>query len=157
MGRASHSQGWPEDKSGSTSRSWLSNHNGERKITMMIKGIRVRIKEGMGTTSKAVRLVRFPLFCLAGALFAGLAFYEAGSTNLSAAESYATSERGAISTERGDKPGKDVLPPVVRVSNSSQDREVYQLTPTPNPSIGVEIIGGLALFFWIQRFRNSSV
>jgi hypothetical protein len=123
----------------------------------MIKGIQVRMKKGMRATSQAVSLVRFPLICLAGALSAGLAFSAAGPTKLSAAESYAASDRGAISTERGDKPGNDVLPPAVRVSTSNQDKEVYQLTPTPNPSIGVEIIGGLALFFWIQRFRNSSV
>lgn len=127
---------------------------------MLIKGIRVRMKEGMRTTSQAVRLVRFPLFCLVGALSAGLALSEAGQpvpTNLSGAESYAASDRGAISMEGGEKPGNDVLSSVVRVSKSNRESQVYQLTPTPNPSIGVEIIGGLALFFWVQRFRNSSV
>jgi hypothetical protein len=125
---------------------------------MMKKGVRVRMKEGMRATSQAVRLVRFPLFCLVGAVSAGLAFSETGRpvpTHLSGAESYAASDRGTISMEGGEKPENAVLSSVVRVSKSNQDREIYQLTPTPNLSIGVEIIGGLALFFWIQRFRNS--
>ena len=125
---------------------------------MMIKGIRVRMMEGMRTASQVVRLVRFPLFCFVGALSAGLAFSETRQpvlTNLSTSASYAASDRGAVSRE-GEKPGNDGLS-VVQVSKSNQEREAYQLTPIPNPSIGVEIIGGLALFFWIQRFRNFSV
>jgi hypothetical protein len=127
---------------------------------MMIKGIRIRMKEGMRTTLPVVRLVRFPLFCLVVVLSTRLAFSEAAQpvpTNLNAALNYAASDRGAGSMGTPERRGNNGLSSVVQTSKNNRDRQVYELTPIPNPSIGVEIIGGLALFFWVQRFRNSSV
>jgi len=124
----------------------------------MIKGIRFGNKKGVRTTFHAVRLVQLYLFCLVGVLSAGPALSAAvqpvANKNLSDQESYTASDR-ALSTGASDKP--EELASVVETSKADRSGEVYQLTPIPNPSIGVAIIGGLALFFWIQRFRNSSV
>jgi hypothetical protein len=137
----------------------------------MIEGNRVWFwcKEGLvvgscmlGTraVSRAVRLVRFPLFCLVGLLSVKLAFSAAAHwvpTNFEAATNYAASDRGTISVIATEKPENDELSSETQSLKNKGDRQVSELTPIPNPSIGVEIVGGLALFLWVQRFRNSSV
>ena len=135
----------------------------------MMEGNRVGYKEGLlvgscrlGTRaiSQAVRLVRFPLFCLVGLLSVRLAFSAAAQwvpTKLDAAASYAASDRGTISVVATGKPENHELSSETQTLKKKGDRQVSELAPIPNPSIGVEIVGGLALFLWVQRFRNSSV
>jgi hypothetical protein len=126
----------------------------------MIKGIRFwKKKGGTRTTLHAVRLVQLCLFCLAGVLsgeHALSATMQPLAKNTNDQESYPATGR-ALSMEVAEKPGTSALIPVVETSKTARSGEGYQVTPIPNPSVGMEIIGGLALFFWIQRLRNFSV
>ena len=135
----------------------------------MMDGIRVGFKKGLlvgsdrlGTAavSPSVCLSRFPLFCIVGLVSVRLAFSAAAqlvSTNLDDAVSYSVSGRDTMSVLAAKTPENDQLPWETQTLTNKTERQVSELKPTPNPSIWMEIVGGFALFLWVQRFRNSSV
>jgi hypothetical protein len=130
----------------------------------MTEGIRFGLKEGRlvesgrhGTSVdfQAACVSRLPLFCIAGLVSVGIAISASAqlvSTTVDAAVSYVVSSRGTMSVLATKNPEND------QFSRETQTlKNKIEGKPTPNLSIGVEIVGGLALFLWIQRFRNYSV
>ena len=124
----------------------------------MTEGIRFALNEiesGRHDTSAEFQAVcwnRLPLFCIAGLVFVGLAHSTSAqsiSLNVDAEISYAVSRGAMMSAVAAKKPEYDREPPQTQASASKTE-----LKPAPNLGIGVEIVGGLALFLWIQRFRN---
>ena len=133
---------------------------------MMIEGIPVGLKEellvrpgklGTPAIAQSIILCRFYLFCVTGLVLVGLAFSSAAelvSTNFDAPVSYAASDRdttSVIATEYDQGPSEGE-----RLTNKT-NRKVTESDTTANPGIGVELVCGLALFLWVQRFRNSWV
>jgi hypothetical protein len=130
----------------------------------MTEGIRFGLKEGRylsqgrhGTSVdfQAACVSRLLLFCIAGLVSVGIAISASAqlvSTNVDAAVSYMVSSRGTMSVLATKNPENDQFSRETQTLENKIDGE-----PMPNLSIGVEIVGGLALFLWIQRFRNYSV
>jgi len=127
----------------------------------MTEGIRFGLKEGRLVesgrhgTSVDFQAARLPLFCIAGLVSVGIAISASAqlvSTTADAAVSYVVSSRDTMSVLATKNPEND------QFSRETQTLEnKIEGKPTPNLSVGVEIVGGLALFLWIQRFRNYSV
>jgi hypothetical protein len=131
----------------------------------MIKRIRVGLKEellvgsgriGRPAVSQSICLSRFHPFCIVGLVSVGLAFSAAArfvSTNTDAAVSYAASGRGTMSVLATEARENNQSPPETLTNKS--DRKLSERNAAPNPNVGVELVCGLALFLWVQRFRNS--
>lgn len=138
------------------------------------KGLLVRSgRHGRWAIFQTVRLVRLPFFCVVGIVCVGLAFFVAAElvpTNLSAAVTYVVSGSGATSPVAAKTPENDQLRSGTQtLANTTaavtlpamdpekMNRRISELKPNPTSSIGVGIVGGLALFLWVWRFRNFSV
>jgi len=158
LDRSGHPHRWPEKQRDDLRLALTSKSKRGEEITIMMEGIRIALNEGVRSISRAVRLVRLPLFCFIGLLSVRLAFSAAQwiPTNLAAPAGSAASDHGATAVVVAEKTGNDELSSEIQ-SLKNKGRQISELKPIPNPSIGVEIIGGLALFLWVQRFRNSSV
>jgi hypothetical protein len=136
---------------------------------MMIEGIRVGLKEellvgpgklGTPAIAQPICLSRFHLFCITGLVFAGLALSSAAefvSTNFDAAVSYPASDRDTTSVVARQAPENDPSPSEGETLTNKPNRKVSERDTKANPGIGVELVCGLALFLWVQRFRNSWV
>jgi hypothetical protein len=136
---------------------------------MMIEGIPVGLKEellvgpgklGTPAIAQSIRLCRFHLFCVTGLVLVGLAFSSAAelvSTNFDAAVSYAASDRDTTSVIATHATEYDQGPSEGERLTNTPNRKVSERDTTANPGIGVELVCGLALFLWVQRFRNSWV
>jgi hypothetical protein len=102
---------------------------------------------------------RFHLLHQVGLVLAGLAFSaQAHSvpTNVDAAHSDAASGRGTLFVVATEAPGNDQLPLGTKTLTNESNAKASEQTAA-FPSIGVALICGLALFVWVQRFRNSLV
>jgi hypothetical protein len=117
--------------------------------------------------SQGVLLARAFLFRFVELLYVMLAFYAAAElvpTNLSAAVSNVVTDRGIISVVATKTPENDRLPSQTQTLTNMTSAEMVramepekthgQVSDLLNPSTGVQIVGGLALFLWVQRFRN---
>jgi hypothetical protein len=136
---------------------------------MMIEGIPVGLKEellvgpgklGTPAIAQSIILCRFYLFCVTGLVLVGLAFSSAAelvSTNFDAPVSYAASDRETTSVIATQAPEYDQGPSEGERLTNKPNRKVTESDTTANPGIGVELVCGLALFLWVQRFRNSWV
>jgi hypothetical protein len=134
----------------------------------MIAGIRVGLKEkllvrpgNLGTPAKAPSIwCRVHLFCVIGLVLAGLAFSSApelASTNFDAAVTYAAADRETTSVVTRQVSDSDQSFSEGETLANKPTRKVSAGDSTENPGIGVELVCGLALFLWVQRFRNSWV
>jgi hypothetical protein len=135
----------------------------------MMEGIRVGLQEellvepgklGTPATAQSICLSRFNLFCVTGLVLVGLAFSAAAefvSTNFDAAVSYAASDRDTTPVVARQAPENDPSPSEGETLTNKPNRKVSERDTTPNPGIGVELVCGLALFLWVQRFCNSWV
>jgi hypothetical protein len=136
---------------------------------MMIEGIRVGLKEelqvgprmlGTPAVFKSICLSPFHLVCIVGLVSVGLAFSAAAqfvSASFDVAVSYAASPGSTMSVVAAEAPENDQSPSETETLTNKANRKVSERDATPNPSIGVELVCGLALFLWVQRFRNSLV
>jgi hypothetical protein len=134
----------------------------------MMEGIRVGLQEELllgpgklGTLAIAQSrcLRRFHLFCVTGLVLVGLAFSSAAEfvpTNFDAAVSYAASDRDTTSVVARQAPENNQSPSE-RETLTNKPNKVSERDTTPNPGIGVELVCGLGLFLWVQRFCNSWV
>jgi hypothetical protein len=135
----------------------------------MMEGIQVGLKEELivgpgklGTPASAqfICLSRFHLFCVTGLVWVGLASSLAAefvSINFEAAVSYAASDRDTTSVVARQVSENDQSPSDGETLTNKPDGKVSERDPTANPGLGVELVCGLALFLWVQRFRNSWV
>jgi hypothetical protein len=117
-------------------------------------------RAGRGATSQALRLIRFPLFCVL--VFASVRLALAATTelvpmSLNATASYTASGRGTMSAVTTKTLEKAHLPRETQTFTNKTDREISELKPTPNWRIGMEIVAGVGLFLWVQRVRNFSI
>ena len=116
-------------------------------------------KHGLSAAFQAVGWGRWPLFCSVHLVVIGLTYSvtaQSVSRNVDAAVR-AVSSRDTISVLAPAKPANEQLPGKSQVLANKIDREASELKPVPNLSIGVAIVGGLALFLWVQRLRRYSV
>jgi hypothetical protein len=125
------------------------------------------------TIAKTVPLAQWPVWCIAGFVSVMLEFPAAAKMiprDLGIAVSVAVSTPGIVSliatkvveneqwaSER--KPWTNTLGAerLGAMDPEKRDGQISELNPEREESTWVAIIGGLALFFWIQRFRNFSV
>ena len=149
----------------------------------MMEGLRVWFNEGIPVGSgrlgrraifQTVRLVRPPLFCVIGIVCFRLAFSAAAElapTNLGTAVTNPVLG-GGTTTGIATKPQVNDQSPLetqtlanttntaatfTQMEPEKMNRQISELNPSPTPSIGMEIVGGVALFIWVWRFRNSPV
>jgi hypothetical protein len=116
-------------------------------------------KHGLSAAFQAVGEGRWPLFCSVHLVVIGLTYSvtaQSVSTNVDAAVR-AVSSRDTISVLAAAKPANEQLPGKSQVLANKIHSEASELKPVPNLSIGVAIVGGLALFLWVQRLRRYSV
>jgi hypothetical protein len=114
-------------------------------------------KLGTPAIAQSICLGRFQLFCVTGLVFVGLTFSSAAelvSTNFDAAVSYWASDRDTTSVVATHAPEFNQGPSEGETLTNKPNRKVSERDTTP---IGVELVGGLALFLWVQRFRSSWV
>jgi hypothetical protein len=135
---------------------------------MMIEGIAVGLKKellvgpvklGTPAIAELIWWCRFHLFCVTGLVLVGLASSAAAelvSTNFEAV-SYAAADRDTTSMIVTHPPEYDPGPSEGQTLTNKVNRKVTERETTANPGIGVELVCGLALFLWVQRFRNSWV
>jgi hypothetical protein len=130
----------------------------------MSKGIQVGLQEEVvrpGRLSPAAvyqsrcRRSRFHLLHMVSLALTGLAFSaqtQFGSMNVDAAVSDAASGRGTTSVVAAEAPENDQLSSERKTITNASERNAASY-----PGIGVALVCGLALFVWVQRFRNSLV
>jgi hypothetical protein len=136
----------------------------------MSKGIQVGLQEGVivrpGRLSPAAvyrstyRRNRFHLFHLVGLALTGLAFSaqaQLGSLNVGAPVTDAASGRGTMSVVAAEAPANDQLTSETKTISNESNANASERNAASYPGIGVALVCGLALFVWVQRFRNSLV
>jgi hypothetical protein len=144
----------PATKAGDR-RQEITSMNGLKKGLFLESG-----KHGLSAAFQAVGWGRWPLFCSVHLVVIGLTYSvtaQSVSTNVDAAVSRAVSSRDTISVLAPANPANEQLPGKSQVLANKIDSEASELKPVPNLSIGVAIVGGLALFLWVQRLRRYSV
>jgi hypothetical protein len=132
----------------------------------MSKGIQIGLQEEVvvrpGRLSPAAvyqsrcRRSRFHLFHLVGLALTGLAFSaqaQLGSMNVSDA----ASGRGTMSVVAAEAPANDQLSSETKTITNESNANASERNAASYPGIGVALVCGLALFVWVQRFRNSLV
>jgi hypothetical protein len=111
-------------------------------------------------TCEAIGLIQFSLFWLMGLISLSVMISvsaQGAPTKLDNVTSYADSNGGNVSVfvaARGKDDGSAAQTEIVNIESNGQ---VDQVQAFPNPNIGVEILGGLALLVWVQRLRNSAI
>jgi hypothetical protein len=136
----------------------------------MSKGIQIGLQEGVvvrpGRLSPAAvyqsgcRRNRFHLFQMVGLALTGLAFSaqaQLGSMNGDAAVSDAASGRGTMFVVAVEAPANDQLSSETKTITNESNANASERNAASYPGIGVALVCGLALFVWVQRFRNSLV
>jgi hypothetical protein len=137
----------------------------------MSKGIQVGLQEGVivrpGRLSPAAvyrskcHRSRFHLFYLVGLALTGLAFSaqaQLGSMNVGAAvSSDAAFGRGTMVVVAAEAPANDQLSSETKTISNESNANATERNAASYPGIGVALVCGLALFVWVQRFRNSLV
>jgi hypothetical protein len=132
----------------------------------MSKGIKIGLQEEVvvrpGRLSPAAvyqsrcRRSRFHLFHLVGLAVTGLAFSaqaQLGSMNVADA----ASGRGTMSVVAAEAPANDQLSSETKTITNETNANASERNAASYPGIGVALVCGLALFVWVQRFRNSLV
>jgi hypothetical protein len=131
----------------------------------MIEGILVGLNEEIlaraGRLGKSVSqfllISRFHLFHFVGLALAGLAFAapaQCTATNVDVAV-YGASEGCPMSVIATEVAENDRPPFEIKTLSSEKNTKVPERNAESYPSIGVALVCGLALFLWVQRFRNS--
>jgi hypothetical protein len=136
----------------------------------MSKGIQIGLQEEVvvrpGRLSPAAvyqsrcRRSRLHLFHMVGLALTGLAFSaqaQLGSMNVDAAVSDAASGRGTMSVVAAEAPENDQLSSETKTITNESNANASERNAASYPGIGVALVCGLALFVWVQRFRNSLV
>ena len=99
---------------------------------------------------------RFHLFHMVGLALTGLAFSaqaQLGSMNVGAAVSDSASGRVTMHVVAAEAPESDQLSSETKTITNESNANASER----NAAIGVALVCGLALFVWVQRFRNSLV
>jgi hypothetical protein len=132
----------------------------------MIEGIRTGLKEeilaragrlGKSAVSQSILISRFHLFHFVGLVLVGLAFSASAqlvATKVDVAV-YAASGGGPLSAVATGVAENDRLPSEMKTLSNEPNTKVPERNAESYPSIGVALVCGLALFLWVQRFRNS--
>jgi hypothetical protein len=97
---------------------------------------------------------------MVGLALTGLAFSaqaQLGSMNVGAAVSDAASGRGTMSVVAAEAPANDQLSSETKTITNESNANASERNAASYPGIGVALVCGLALFVWVQRFRNSLV
>jgi hypothetical protein len=136
----------------------------------MSKGIQIGLQEEVvvrpGRLSPSAvyqsrcRGSRFQLFYIVGLALTGLAFSaqaQLGSMNVDAGVSDAASGRGTMSVVAAEAPENDQLSSETKTITNESNANASERNAASYPGIGVALVCGLALFVWVQRFRNSLV
>jgi hypothetical protein len=136
----------------------------------MSKGIQVGLQEEVvdrpGRLCPAAvyrsrcRRSRFHLFHLVGLAVTGLAFSaqaHLGSMHVGAAISDASIGPGTMSVVAAEAPANDQLSSETKTITNESNANASERKAASYPGIGVALVCGLALFVWVQRFRNSLV
>jgi hypothetical protein len=106
------------------------------------------------------RRSRFHLFHMVGLVLAGLAFSvqaQFAAMNVVAAVSDAVSGGSTLSVVATEAPENDQLSSETKTLSTASNASASERNAGSFPSIGVALVCGLALFVWVQRFRNSLV
>jgi hypothetical protein len=115
---------------------------------------------GRPAVARSKCLSQFRRFHLVGLVSAGLAFStqaQSAVTNFGAAVSGGTSERASMPVIATEAPENDQSLSLTKTLTNEPNTKHAERNAASNPSIGVELVCGLVLFFWVQRFRNFSV
>jgi hypothetical protein len=136
----------------------------------MSKGIQIGLQEEVevrpGRLSPSAvyqsrfRRSRFHLFYIVGLALTVLAFSAQAqivSMNFDAAVSDADSGRGTMSVVAAEAPENDQFSSETKTISNESNANTSERNATSYPGIGVALVCGLALFVWVQRFRNSLV
>ena len=131
----------------------------------MSKGIQVGLQEEVvvrpGRLSPAAvyqskcRRNRFHLFQMVGLVLTGLAF--SAQAQLGLMNGDAASGRGTMSMVAVEAPANDQLSSETKTITNESNANASERNAASYPGIGVALVCGLALFVWVQRFRNSLV
>jgi hypothetical protein len=125
------------------------------------------------TISKAVSLVQWPVWCVAAFVYVMLecpATAKRIPTDLGIVVSAAVSTPGMVWMTATKIVENEQWPSERKLSTKTigaerlaamglekTESQISELDPKQEEGTWVPVIGGLALFFWIQRFRNFSV
>jgi hypothetical protein len=131
----------------------------------MSKGIQIGLQEEVvvrpGRLSPAAvyqsrcRRNRFHLFQMVGLALTGLAF--SAQAQLGSMNGDAASGRGTMSVVAAEAPANDQLSSDTKTITNESNANASERNAASYPGIGVALVCGLALFVWVQRFRNSLV
>lgn len=136
----------------------------------MSKGIQIGLQEEVvvrpgrlrpaAVYQSSSRRSRFHLFHMVGLGLTGLAFSaqaQLGSMKIDAAVSDAASGRGTMSVVAAEAPENNQLSSETKTITNGSNANAPERNAASYPGIGVALVCGLALFVWVQRFRNSLV